>query len=124
MKITDFIGEATEYDKKEVHIDIFDDRMEIYSPGGMFDGSIVQNLDTDNVASKRRNPVIADIFSRMHFMERRGSGFKKIKADYRRAVNYRNEVEPLFRSTPTSFFVTLYNLNYNCLLYTSPSPRD
>ena len=91
----------------EVHIDIFDDRMEIYSPGGMFDGSIVQNLDTDYVASKRRNPVIADIFSRMHFMERRGSGFKKIKADYRRAVNYRKEVEPLFRSTPTSFFVTL-----------------
>lgn len=97
----------------EVHIDIFDDRMEIYSPGGMFDGSIVQNLDTDNVASKRRNPVIADIFSRMHFMERRGSGFKKIKADYRRAVNYRSEVEPQFRSIPTSFFVTLYNLNYN-----------
>lgn len=51
----------------EVHIDIFDDRMEVYSPGGMFDGSIVQELDTDNVASKRRNPVIADIFSRMHF---------------------------------------------------------
>lgn len=97
----------------EIHIDIFDDRMEIYSPGGMFDGSIVQNLDTDNVASKRRNPVIADIFSRMHFMERRGSGFKKIKADYRRAVNYRSEVKPLFKSTPTSFFVTLYNLNYN-----------
>ncbi len=97
----------------EVHIDIFDDRMEVYSPGGMFDGSIVRELDTDNVASKRRNPVIADIFSRMHFMERRGSGFKKIKADYRHAVNYRPEVEPMFRSTPTSFFATLYNLNYN-----------
>ena len=97
----------------EVHIDIFDDRMEVNSPGGMFDGSIVQELDTDNVASKRRNPVIADIFSRMHFMERRGSGFKKIKADYRHAVNYRPEVEPMFRSTPTSFFATLYNLNYN-----------
>lgn len=63
----------------EVHIDIFDDRLEVYSPGGMLDGSIVQNLDTDHVASKRRNPIIADIFSRMHFMERRGSGFKKIK---------------------------------------------
>jgi len=70
----------------EVHIDIFDDYMEVYSPGGMFDGSIVQNLDTDNVASKRHNPVIADIFSRMHFMKRRGSGFKKIKADYRHIV--------------------------------------
>lgn len=73
----------------------------------------MQNLDTDNVASKRRNPVIADIFSRMHFMERRGSGFKKIKADYRNAVNYCPEVEPRFRSTSTSFFATLYNLNYN-----------
>ena len=28
----------------EVHIDIFDDRMEIYSPGGMMDGSLVQDL--------------------------------------------------------------------------------
>lgn len=96
----------------EVHIDIFDDRMEIYSPGGMFDGSIVQELDTDHIASKRRNPVIADLFSRMHYMERRGSGFKKIKADYRRAVHYQPELEPQFRSTPSSFFVTLYNLNY------------
>ena len=26
----------------EVHIDIFDDRMEIYSPGGMPDGSIIK----------------------------------------------------------------------------------
>ena len=59
----------------EVHIDIFDDRMEIYSPGGMFDGSFVQNLDTDHVPSRRRNPIIADVFSRMNYMERRGSGF-------------------------------------------------
>lgn len=66
----------------EVHIDIFDDRMEIYSPGGMMDGSLVQDLNTDTVPSKRRNPVIADVFSRMNYMERRGSGFKKIKADY------------------------------------------
>ena len=41
--------------------------MEIYSPGGMFDGSLVQNLDTDRVASRRRNPIIADIFSHMHY---------------------------------------------------------
>lgn len=97
----------------EVHIDIFDDRMEIYSPGGMFDGSFVQDLDTDHVPSKRRNPVIADIFSRMNYMERRGSGFKKVKDDYRREVNYRPELEPKFYSDATSFWVTLYNLNYN-----------
>ena len=29
----------------EVHIDMFDDRLEIYSPGGMMDGTMVQNLD-------------------------------------------------------------------------------
>ena len=97
----------------EVHIDIFDDRIEIYSPGGMLDGSAVQNLDTDNIISKRRNPVIADVFSRMNYMERRGSGFKKIKDDYRHAVNYRPEAEPKFYSDVSTFKVTLYNLNYN-----------
>ena len=97
----------------EVHIDIFDDRMEIYSPGGMMDGSLVQNLDTDNISSKRRNPVIADVFSRMNYMERRGSGFKKIKEEYHNAVNYRPELEPKFYSDISSFIVTLYNLNYN-----------
>ena len=97
----------------EVHIDIFDDRMEVYSPGGMLDGSFVQNLDTDHVPSRRRNPVIADVFSRMNYMERRGSGFRKIKDDYRRAVNYRPELEPKFYSDTTSFWVILYNLNYH-----------
>lgn len=97
----------------EVHIDIFDDRMEIYSPGGMFDGSFVQDLDTDHVPSRRRNPVIADVFSRMNYMERRGSGFKKIKEDYHRAANYRPELEPQFYSDTASFWVTLYNLNYD-----------
>ncbi len=96
----------------EVHIDIYDDRLEIYSPGGMPDGSVVQDLDIDNVPSKRRNPVIADIFNRMNYMERRGSGFKKIKRDYAASVNYTEEKTPKFYSTASSFFVTLYNLNY------------
>ena len=97
----------------EMHIDIFDDRMEIYSPGGMMDGSLVQNLDTDKISSKRRNSVIADLFSRMNYMERRGSGFKRIKEDYHKAVNYRPELEPKFYSDTSSFIVTLYNLNFN-----------
>lgn len=45
-------------------------------------------------------------------MERRGSGFKKIKDDYRQAVNYRSELEPRFYSDAASFWVILYNLNY------------
>lgn len=96
----------------EVHIDIFDDRMEIYSPGGMYDGTNVQDLPKDEVVSLRRNPVIADIFNRMDLMERRGSGFRKIREDYRNAVLYRTNVEPKFYSNQSSFFVTLWNLNY------------
>ena len=96
----------------EVHIDMFDDRLEIYSPGGMLDGTLVQQLDTDRVASKRRNPIIADVFSRMHFMDRRGSGFRKIKADYRNAVNYSEKLEPVFESDSNAFYVILFNLNY------------
>ncbi|MBQ4512692.1 MAG: hypothetical protein II969_06845 [Anaerolineaceae bacterium] len=96
----------------EIHVDIFDDRMEIYSPGGMFDGTIVQNLDTDMVLSKRRNPVIADLFDRMHLMERRGSGFKKINEDYRRALLSRPEVQPKYYSNHATFIITLFNLNY------------
>ena len=44
-------------------IDIYDDRMEIYSPGGMPDGSIIQDKDPLTVPSTRRNPVLADIFN-------------------------------------------------------------
>lgn len=72
------------------------------------------------VPSRRRNPVIADVFSRMHYMERRGSGFKKIKADYHNAIHFRPELEPKFNSTPTSFFVTLYNLNYDVSIAEKP----
>ena len=96
----------------EVHIDIYDDRLEIYSPGGMPDGSVVQELDIDNVPSRRRNPVIADIFNRMNYMERRGSGFKKIKRDYALSVQFTKTKTPTFYSTASAFLVNLYNLNY------------
>lgn len=78
----------------------------------MPDGSLVQNLDLENVVSRRRNPVIADMFGRLDFMERRGSGFKKILEDYRFEEKFSENKTPVFRSDPYSFSVTLYNLNY------------
>lgn len=96
----------------EVHIDIYDDRLTIYSPGGMADGTRVQERDISNISSTRRNPVLADIFGRLGYMERQGSGFKKITEAYYAAHNYRAELEPKFYSDAVSFQVTLYNLNY------------
>lgn len=49
--------------------------MEIYSPGGMPDGSMIQDRDPLTVPSTRRNPILADVFNRLGYMERKGSGF-------------------------------------------------
>lgn len=91
---------------------IYDDRLTISSPGGMPDGSRIQDRDITNISSIRRNPVLADIFARLGYMERQGSGFKKIAEAYHGAYNYNEIMEPKFYSDIISFQVTLYNLNY------------
>ena len=97
----------------EVHIDIFDDRMEIYSPGGMPDGSLIQERDPLMVPSTRRNPVLADIFNRLGYMERKGSGFGKIIGGYEFQINYNESTKPSFRSDRYQFTVIMPNLNYD-----------
>lgn len=96
----------------EVHIDIFDNRLEIYSPGGMPDGTQIQERNIETVPSTRRNPILADVFSRLGYMERQGSGLGKIKAAYENAVHFRTGMEPIFRSYRSEFTVILPNLNY------------
>ena len=64
-----------------------------------------------NVISTRRNPVIADIMSRMHFMERRGSGFRKILDAIKTAPNYTDNTLPTFHSTPFIFTIEFKNMN-------------
>ena len=97
----------------EVHIDIFDDRMEIYSPGGMLDGSVIQERDPLTVPSTRRNPVIADVFGRLGLMERKGSGFGKIIHAYEHQVNFTDDKMPKFRSDRYQFTAIMPSLNYN-----------
>ena len=96
----------------EIHLDIFDDRMEIYSPGGMPDGTVIQDRDPLTIPSTRRNPLVADVFERLGYMERRGSGFGKIIRSYEFQANYQEEKKPYFRSDRTQFTVILPNLNY------------
>ncbi|MDR1084427.1 MAG: winged helix-turn-helix transcriptional regulator, partial [Deltaproteobacteria bacterium] len=90
----------------EIHVDMYDDRLEIVSPGGMPDGKRIQDLNIDEIPSIRRNPIICDLFSRLKLMERRGSGLRKI------IDQYPVDTVPSFRSTEQSFVVTLKNLNY------------
>ncbi len=97
----------------EVHIDIYDDRLEVSSPGGMVDGSFIQERDINNIISKRRNNIIADVFDRLDLMERRGSGLKKIIDYYEVCENYCGDKKVIFESNPYDFRVVLPNLNFN-----------
>jgi len=97
----------------EVHVDMYDDRLEIYSPGGMPDGTLIQEQQTKEIHSTRRNLIIADIFHHLGYIERRGSGIEKILNTTSVLYGYTEEHKPVFRSTPTSFHVILRNMNYN-----------
>lgn len=81
--------------------------MEITSPGGMIDGSFIQNLDINKISSIRRNRIISDIFNRLHLMERRGSGLIRIIESYN---DY--EIKPTFHSDISTFKVTFPNKGY------------
>ncbi len=96
----------------EVHIDMYDDRLTIYSPGGMPDGTQIQEWNIDDIPSTRRNPILADIFGRLGYMERQGSGLGKIIGAYENAANYEPDLTPKFFSNRVCFIVTLWNLNF------------
>ena len=63
-------------------------------------------------AKHRRNPVIADLFQRMKYMERRGSGLRKIVTETEKLPGYTDAYKPEFFSTATDFWVILKNVNY------------
>lgn len=108
----------------EIHIDMYDDRMEVYSPGGMFSGKLIHQMNPLAVPSKRRNPLLADFFNRLKLMERRGSGMKKIIGAYKRFEGIKGYRAPEFRSDATEFHVTLWNLNYDESVIEEISPTE
>ena len=96
----------------EVHIDIYDDRIELVSPGAMLDGTQIQDRDIYKVPSMRRNPVIADVFTQLDYMEKRGSGLRKMRELTEKLPNFLLGKEPQYQTEATSFFTTFYNLNW------------
>lgn len=88
----------------EIHVDMFDDRLEITSPGGMLSGGRIQEMDLRRVPSMRRNEIISDMFGRLHYMDRRGSGIGRILNSYAEFAE-----KPEFFSTEHYFLVVLPN---------------
>ena len=96
----------------EVHIDIYDDRVELVSPGAMLDGTQIQDRDIYKVPSMRRNPVIADMFTQLDYMEKRGSGLRKMWELTEKLPNFLPGKEPQYQTEAISFYTTFYNLNW------------
>lgn len=96
----------------EVAINIYDDRIETTSPGGVVDSQNPIVLDPDNTPSYRRNPIIAEVFTQSNYMEKRGSGLRKITEETTFLPTYKDDKKPFFRSSRTFFFTTIPNVNY------------
>lgn len=92
----------------EVHLDIYDDRLTVTSPGGMYNGLLIQDLDIKDVSSERRNPILANVMAQLDYMEKRGSGLTRICNETKALEGYKDELKPLFKSTPTQFQTIIF----------------
>ena len=92
----------------EVHLDIYDDRLTVTSPGGMYNGMLIQDLDIVDVSSERRNPILANVMAQLDYMEKRGSGLTRICNETKALDGYRDELKPVFKSTPTQFQTIIF----------------
>lgn len=96
----------------EVAVNIFDDRIEITSPGAMASGIMLNGESNPKVPSIRRNPILADIFARMNYMDRRGSGFEKIRLWTNRLFKDKKQNHVEFFAYSSHFMIVIYNANY------------
>ena len=92
----------------EVHLDIYDDRLTVTSPGGMYNGLLIQNLNIADVSSERRNPILANVMAQLDYMEKRGSGLTRICNETKALDGYKDKLKPVFKSTPTQFQTIIF----------------
>lgn len=84
-----------------VRVSMFDDRIEIDSPGCLPEG-ITEEAYIEGGPSVIRNPIVANVFYRLGFIERFGTGIPRIKQLYRNITE-----TPLFIPKPSSVTVVL-----------------
>ncbi len=81
-------------------VNIFDDRIELVSLGGLVKGITVE--DIKNGISQARNTIIANVFYRLKLIESYGTGIKRIVEAYQKQA-----LQPCFNPATASFAVTL-----------------
>lgn len=89
-------------DESCVQVAIYDDRLEVTSPGGLYNGLTFEEALQGH--SKLRNRVIANVFSQIGLIEAWGTGLQRIQ----NAAKGYGLPEPEFIERPESFRVNLY----------------
>lgn len=84
-----------------IRISMFDNRVEIASPGGLPRGVTTEDYLSGNL-SILRNPVLASVFFRLGIIEQFGTGIRRIKESY-----VRTGARPRFEITGGSITVIL-----------------
>ncbi|MBP3804143.1 MAG: putative DNA binding domain-containing protein [Oribacterium sp.] len=94
----------------QIEINIFYDRLEITSPGALLGvRELIKETNISSIIPRRRNDVICDILEMCKYMEKKGSGFDNIEADYSgRGEGY----SPYISANSNSFTLTLPDLTY------------
>lgn len=90
-------------ENEPIRLTIFDDRIEISNPGGLYGRLSLDELG--KVHSNVRNPFIASVLEILEVTENRYSGIPTIYAEMKKA----GLMEPKFESVRGTFKVTLYN---------------
>ena len=98
-------------------INIFDDRMEFVSIGGLVKGMTMQ--DVMGGVSQSRNMVLANIFYRLELIESYGTGIRRIMESYEGRME-----QPVFAPAPASFVVILPKITGQPLTDESLSDRE
>lgn len=74
----------------------------------MYNRTLIQDLDIADVSSERRDPILANVMVQLDYMEKRGSGLLRIRKETKALDGYRDELQPVFKSTPTQFQTTIF----------------
>ncbi len=94
----------------EIQFDIYQDRLEITSPGSLLGGkNLEKETQIGKIMPKRRNELICKIFESLHMMEAKGTGFDKIAEDY---MGAKETQKPFISCNDDYFTLTLPDLTF------------
>ena len=84
-----------------VNIAMFHDRIQITSPGGL-PGGISEEEYLRGGISNLRNPIIGNVFYRLHMIEKFGTGIRRINDTYRNSM-----IKPVFTVSENTICIVL-----------------